>query len=371
MIRLITFIIFCILTNLSSISAQNKVRPQEPKTPFNYHSENVFFTNNKADNIKLAGTLTLPKNKKNPTVAILISGSGPQDRNSEIKQFNHKPFLVLSDYLTNNGIAVLRFDERGIAESEGDFSTATSFDFASDIESAIKYLKTRKDINTNKIGLIGHSEGGLIAPIVASKNKSVAFVVLLAGPGVNGRVVLESQSWEMGKTAGATDETLNFNKTLTSLAYNVLKTETESSKIKSEVKLAINKFKKELEEKSSPYAMYISDAMINQLSSQIASPWLSTFIITEPKNYLEKTNCPILALNGSKDLQVLPKLNLGGINKALKTANNKDVTIKELEDLNHLFQTAKTGSVQEYSQIEETFSLVALKEISNWINKRF
>ncbi|WP_290697971.1 alpha/beta fold hydrolase [Lacinutrix sp.] len=371
MIRLITFIIFSLITNLSSVYAQNKARPQEPVAPFNYSSETIYFENATANNIKLAGTLTLPKNIKNPAVAILISGSGPQDRNSYIKPFNHKPFLVLSDYLTNNGIAVLRFDDRGTAESEGNHATATSADFATDVEAAILYLKTRIDIDISKIGLIGHSEGGLIAPIIASKNKNIAFVVLLAGPGVNGRKVLESQSWEMGKTAGATIETLEFNKSLTSKAYNVLKTETESGKIKSKIKLAINTLKKELESKKSPYAVYITDAMINQLSTQIASPWLSTFIITEPKDYLEKTTCPTLALNGSKDLQVLPKLNLEGIEKALKNANNEDVTIKELENLNHLFQTAKTGSMLEYSQIEETFSPVALKIISDWINKRF
>ncbi|WP_034061973.1 alpha/beta hydrolase family protein [Lacinutrix jangbogonensis] len=371
MTRVITFIIITLLSFLSSLSAQNTNRPQEPIAPFNYISENVFFKNTEADNIKLAGTLTLPKNKKNPAVAILISGSGAQDRNSEIKQFNHKPFLVLSDYLTNNGIAVLRFDERGVAESEGDFKTATSFDFASDIDAAIAYLKTRKDINTSKIGLIGHSEGGLVAPIVASKNTEIAFIVMLAGPGVNGREVLESQSWEMGKNAGATEETLQFNKALTSAAYNVLKTETESSKIKSGVRLAINTLKKKLENKNSPYAIYITDAMITQLSAQIASPWLSTFIITEPKDYLKKTTCPVLALNGSKDLQVLPKLNLENIEKALKAAKNKDVTITELESLNHLFQTAKTGRMQEYSQIEETFSPYALKIISDWINERF
>lgn len=201
------------------VISQNN-RTQEPKTPFNYISEDVFFTNRTTDSVILAGTLTLPKSKKNPPVVILISGSGPQDRNEEL--MGHKPFLVLSDYLTNKGIAVLRYDDRGIGKSKGNFGTATTFDFASDVEAAIKYLKTRKDINHKKIGLVGHSEGGLIAPIVASQNKDVAFTILLAGTGVNGRKVLESQSWEMAKQMGATEETLNFNKAFTGVAYDVI-----------------------------------------------------------------------------------------------------------------------------------------------------
>lgn len=344
-------------------------RPQEPKAPFNYTSEDVFFINYQADSIKLAGTLALPKNKKNPVVVILISGSGPQNRNSEVKQFKHSPFLVLSDYLTNNGIAVLRFDDRGIAESEGNFNTATSFDFASDVEAAIAYLKTRNDIDTSKIGLIGHSEGGLIAPIVASRNNDVAFVVSLAGTGVNGAIVLESQSRKAGELAGISKLQLDENEKLTNLIYGIIQSNTDEEVIKSKITKSLNDFK--VNNPASPIAPHISDAMIEQQLGILKSEWIINFIRIEPKDYLEKTTCPVLALNGSKDFQVLPKINLKGIKNALEIAGNSDVTIKELEGLNHLFQTAKTGSMQEYSIIEETFSPMALEITRDWILERF
>ncbi|WP_339917073.1 alpha/beta hydrolase family protein [Yeosuana marina] len=359
---------YSFLLNLSRQKIKNKLpkaKPQEPKEPFNYSSEAIYFTNPKANNIKLAGTLTLPKNTKNPEVVILISGSGPQNRNEEV--FNHKPFLVLADYLTNNGIAVLRYDDRGIAESEGDFKSATTFDFALDVEAAIAYLKTRNDIDTSKIGLIGHSEGGLIAPIVASKNKNVAFIVLLAGPGVNGATILETQSRRAQELAGVPQETLDDNEKLSHIIYAIIKNNKDDGIIKTKIEKELNDFK--TNHPNSKIAAAISPKMIEEQMSILKSKWLLNFIRTEPKDYLEKTTCPVLALNGSKDFQVLPKINLEGIKNALEKAGNKDVTIKELEGLNHLFQTAKTGSLNEYNEIEETFSPTALKIIKDWILK--
>tara|TARA_R110000868_G_scaffold46609_10_gene153795 strand:+ start:328 stop:1425 length:1098 start_codon:yes stop_codon:yes gene_type:complete len=359
----VLFLLFAIVINAQAN------RPQEPKGPFNYSSENIHFTNYKADSIKLAGTLTIPENKEKPPVAILVSGSGPQNRNSELKPFNHSPFLVLSDYLTTHGIAVLRYDDRGIAESEGHYKTATSFDFASDVEAAIAYLKTRTDIDTDKIGLIGHSEGGLIAPIVASRNKDVAFAVLLAGTGVNGAIVLETQSRRAGEIAGVSKLQLDENEKLTTIIYGIIKSETNEGIIKSKITKSLNDYK--VNNPNSPLAPYITDAMIQQQLAIIKSEWLLNFIRTDPKDFLKKTTCPVLALNGSKDFQVLPKMNLEGIKNALEVAGNKDVTIMELEGLNHLFQTAETGSLQEYSNIEETFSPVALEIIKDWILERF
>ena len=358
----IAFLIFSMLIN-----AQVN-RPQEPQKPFNYTSEDIYFTNYRADSIKLAGTLTLPKIKKNPLVAILISGSGPQNRNVELK--GHKPFLVIADYLTNNGIAVLRFDDRGTDESEGDFKTATSFDFATDVEAAIAYLKTRTDVNTEKIGLIGHSEGGLIAPIVAANPKNeVAFIILLSGPGVNGAKILETQSRRAGELAGTPEAVLIENEKLAHMIYGIILSEHDEEVIKSKITKSLNdyKFKNPL----SILAPYITDTMIEQQISVLKSPWLLNFIRTEPKDFLQKTTCPVLALNGSKDFQVLPKINLEGIKKGLEIAKNEDVTIMELEGLNHLFQTAETGSIQEYSTIEETFSPTALEIIKDWILERF
>lgn len=349
------------------INAQSN-RPQEPKAPFNYTSEDIYFTNFEADSIKLAGTLTLPKNNAKPAVAILISGSGPQNRNEEL--LNHKPFLVLADYLTLNGIAVLRYDDRGFAKSEGDFKAATSFDFASDVKAAVVYLKTRTDIDTSKIGLIGHSEGGLIAPMVASKPEhKIAFIVSLAGPGVNGAKILETQSRRAGELAGTPEAFLIENEKLAHIIYDIILSETDKEIIKSKITKSINDYKDN--NPASPLAPYITNAMIRQQLSILKSEWLLSFIRTDPKDFLQKTTCPVLALNGSKDFQVVPKINLEGIKKGLEIAKNKDVTIMELEGLNHLFQTAETGSLQEYGEIEETFSPTALEIIKNWILERF
>ena len=347
---------------------KKKPRPQDPKKPYPYKSETVYFINKKASNIKLAGTLTLPKSIKNPPVAILISGSGPQNRDEEIPQFNHRPFLVLSDYLTRNGIAVLRYDDRGVANSEGTQKGATSADFATDVEAAVAYLKTRNDIDTTKIGLIGHSEGGLIAPMVASKNKEIAFIILLAGTGVDGAQILLTQAKKSGELTGLSKEYLDFNEATSKKVFTMIQKSTHADDIKKEIIVLLKEAKKEA---PAALANELTDTAILNQATLISSPWFVYFIKTNPNQFLSKVNCPVLALNGSKDVQVLPKLNLIGIEQSLKKASNNDVTILELEELNHLFQTCKTGASSEYAQIEETFSPKALKIITDWINERF
>jgi len=271
--------LFVFTFSLNSISQNN--RPQEPKEPFNYISEDIQFINTKVDSIQLAGTLTLPKNIKNPPVAILISGSGAQNRNGEL--MGHKPFLVLADYLTENGIAVLRYDDRGFGESKGDFQTATTFDFASDVESAITHLKSRNDINPNKIGLIGHSEGGLIAPIIASKNNDVAFIVLLAGPGVNGAKILETQSRKAGELAGTPEAFLDENQKLATIIYEIIRTNTDEDIIKTQITKELNDYK--TNNPTSVLTPYITPAMIEQQLSILKSKWICSFIRIEPKDY--------------------------------------------------------------------------------------
>lgn len=363
--------IFCAALLLASTLFSQEVenRPQTPKPPFNYTSEDVTFVNPQADGIKLAGTLTMPKGVTKPTVAILISGSGPQDRNSRIEQFNHSPFLVLSDYLSNHEVAVLRYDDRGVAESEGDFEAATSYDFASDVHAAIAYLKTRDDLDPSKIGLIGHSEGGLIAPIVAADNEDVAFMVLLAGPGVDGATVLETQSRKSMEQYGVSKEQLDENEKLTTIIYGAIQEHMNDDTLKAVITRELITFKAENPE--SIVAPLISEAMINQQLKAIDSEWIKTFIRIQPMDYLRKANCPVLALNGEKDVQVISDINLAGIRAGLSLAPTKDTTIMELPDLNHLFQKAETGSVQEYSQIEETYNEEVLGMILMWINERF
>ena len=351
--------------NLSKVVIEKEklVRPQEPTKPYSYFSEDITFENKKAG-IILAGTLTLPKNEGVFPVVILISGSGPQNRDEEL--LGHKPFLVLSDYLTKNGIAVLRYDDRGTALSKGDFKTATSADFATDVESAITYLKTRKEINKKKIGLMGHSEGGLIAPMVASKSKDVAFIVMLAGTGIQGDQILLLQQRLIGKASEVSDEDLQKNELLNRKAFDIVN---KSNSIE-QLNIDLTNFIKQslLDNKNAEKSKGMSeDDFVKLQVKQIANPWMQYFIKYNPAPTLEKVKCPVLAINGGKDLQVPPKENLEAIKKALAKGGNKKVTTKEFPNLNHLFQECKTGSPDEYATIEQTFSPIALTEIFKWI----
>jgi pimeloyl-ACP methyl ester carboxylesterase len=337
-------------------SKKQNLREQDPKKPYPYISEDLVFINKKAENIQLAGTLTIPKNIKKPTVVVLISGSGPQDRNEEIKMLNHRPFLVLADYLTRNGIAVLRFDDRGVAKSQGKFKGATTADFASDVQAAAEYLSKRSDLNFGKIGLIGHSEGGLIATMVASKNKNIDFIVLLAAPGIRGSKILETQNRKISELSGVNNFILDSNENLSKEIHQVINTSKNVEEAKNELTELLKKHTE------------IPDAIKKQIIESYADKWMFYFVKTDPKKYLEKITCTILALNGSKDVQVLSEINLEAIKKA--TVKNKKVTLKELEGLNHLFQPCKTGLLNEYGKIDVTFSPRALQIISNWIKKQ-
>ncbi|MDR6300896.1 alpha/beta hydrolase family protein [Mesonia maritima] len=330
-------------------------RPQEPKEPFPYKSKNINVKNEKAG-INLAATLTLPENVKKAPAVILISGSGPQNRDSEI--LGHKPFLLLSDYLTRNGFAVLRFDERGVGESEGVFSTATSYDFADDVESFFNYLETRKDIDSENIGLIGHSEGGSVAPIIAARNKNVAFIILMAGAGVQGSDLLLSQKKAIQEKLGVDAETIEKSQQQLGKAYQMIVNSTENNEAFQQ-KLA-NYLDENFDEVQ-------TTAQAQKLAQQLTSPWMYNFIRYNPKPILEKVKCPVLAINGSNDLQVPAKENLSAIKTTLTAKGNKKVTMREIEKLNHLFQESKTGLPNEYAEIEQTISPVALRIISDWL----
>jgi pimeloyl-ACP methyl ester carboxylesterase len=351
--------------NLSKtkIEKEKLLRPQEPTKPYPYHSEDISFANEKAG-ITLAGSLTLPTKEGVYPAVILISGSGPQNRNEEL--MGHKPFLVLSDYLTKNGIAVLRYDDRGTAMSKGDFKAATTADFATDVEAAIDYLKTRKEIDKKKIGLIGHSEGGLIAPMVASQSKDVAYIVLLAGTGIPGDQLLLLQQKLVGKASGISDADLQKNEATNRNVFDIVKKSNSTEKLNADLTKYIGQALKENPNASKPAGM--SDDVFVQLQvNQITNPWMQYFIKYYPSPALEKVKCPVLALNGEKDLQVPPKENLEAIKNALSKGGNKKATVIELPNLNHLFQECKTGSPTEYATIEQTISPTALVEIVNWL----
>ncbi|KAF2079140.1 alpha/beta hydrolase family protein [Flavobacterium sharifuzzamanii] len=328
-------------------------KTQEPKQPFPYYTENVKFENKK-DQVTLAGTLSLPKKEGNFPAVILISGSGAQNRDEEM--LGHKPFLVLADYLTKKGIAVLRFDDRGFGESTGDFKSATTTDFVKDVQAGVDYLKTRKEINKNKIGLIGHSEGGVIAPIVAGNSKDIAFIVLMAGTGIRGDKLLLLQKELIEREMGVSEEEIKRGQETYKEIYELITSSSSvDEKLKKDVK---NIFESKLG---------VKDKRADAYTYEVTNPWIYNFLKLDPAPYLEKVKCPVLAINGSKDLQVPAEANLQNINKALTKAGNKKVTIKELPNLNHLFQECKTGLPKEYASIEQTISPTALEEISSWV----
>jgi pimeloyl-ACP methyl ester carboxylesterase len=347
----------------TEVEKEKVLRPQEPVKPYPYYTEDVTFQNKKA-NISLAGTLSMPQQQGNFPAVILISGSGPQNRDEEI--LGHKPFLVLADFLTKNGIAVLRFDDRGTAQSKGNFNTATSVDFATDVEAAVNYLLTRKEINKTKIGLMGHSEGGIIAPMVAVQNKNVKFIILLAGSGVSGDQLLLLQQEMVGRAMGASEIDLQKEKTINTGAYNLIIKSTDNQKLKTELTAYYTKAFQDNPLPDSSKSMSIAD-MVNFQVKSLTKPWEEYFIKYNPAPTLQKVKCPVLAMGGDKDLQVPATVNLDAINKALIQGGNKNVTIKQLPKLNHLFQECTTGSPSEYAQIEQTFSPTALSAILNWL----
>lgn len=340
-------------------------RPQEPKEPYPYKSEEVKFEN-KIDSVTLAGTLTFPESGNNFPAVVLITGSGAQNRNEEL--LGHKPFLVLSDFLTRNGFAVLRFDDRGIAESTGDFSTATSEDFTKDVLSAVEYLKSRDEINRSKIGLIGHSEGGLIASIAAVKSDDVAFIVLMAGPGIAGDSILILQSDLIQKAGGTSEEEIQKSLKIQREIYSIIIKSEDDNTLKDQLREKFNdEFSKMTEEEKAQLGD--PEVYLNIQIKTLTSSWFKFFLKYNPQPTLEKVKCPVLAIDGENDLQVPPKQNLSAIGSALKRGGNKNFETKMLPGLNHLFQTSATGAVSEYGTIEETISPLALETMLDWIKK--
>ncbi|MFY0592811.1 alpha/beta hydrolase family protein [Roseivirga sp.] len=338
-----------------------KVRPQEPIAPYPYQSEDVKFQNEK-DNVTLAGTITIPNTAGKHPVAILITGSGPQNRDEEI--FGHKPFLVLADHLTKLGVAVLRYDDRGVNESTGIFTDATTADFATDVESAISYLKTRNDIDVNQIGLIGHSEGGIIAPLVASKSNDVNFIVLLAGTGVSGYETSRIQARTL--RGGPVPDEEAFDKFITD-ALDIASADGDVAEIQKELTGFYN---------NSPFFNAMAgdspqkEQIVKGLVEMRTTKWIRHFYHYNPADVLEKVSCPVLSLNGTKDQQVVADINQKGIREALVKGGNKDFEVIALEGMNHFFQVAETGAMNEYDNIEETMSPKVLNLVSDWILSR-
>ncbi|MGB7439042.1 MAG: alpha/beta hydrolase [Candidatus Acidiferrum sp.] len=333
-------------------------RPQNPTKPYPYREEDVAFQNTHAG-VNLAGTLTLPNGTGPFPAAILIAGSGPQDRDGSIA--NHKPFLVLADYLTRKGFAVLRYDKRGVGQSTGSAEAATTLDLASDAECALTYLKTRKDIDAGKIGLIGHSEGAIIAPAIAATTHDLPWIVLLAPPATKGEDTLLNQSDLIARAGGLSNAqvlaSLNFDKQ----AYDLLQTELDATVLLEKLKALV---------KESQFDTAFPPGALDAQLRMMTSPWFRFFLSYDPLPDFKKTKCPVLGLYGEKDLQVPPKINLPMLQKAFADSGNNQTDVRQLPELNHLFQHAFTGSPTEYAAIDETFSPQALQIIGDWLLAR-
>ena len=335
-------------------------RPQEPKPPYPYESEEVRYSN-AAAGVTLAGTLTRPRGAGPFPCVLLITGSGAEDRDETV--FGHRPFLVIADQLTRNGVAVLRVDDRGVGGSTGSTATATTEDFAGDVVAGVRFLAGRKDVDARRIGLVGHSEGGLIAPLAATRASDVAFIVLLASPGVTGEEILLAQGEALVRASGLGDAAVAQQRKVQQGLLSIAKSGADSLTTVARARALFRGLAPEADSAA-------LEPQVQAAVRPILSPWLRFFITYDPRPTLRKVKCPVLAMNGERDLQVLPTQNLPEIAKALEQGGNKQVKTVELAGLNHLFQTCTTGLPSEYASIEETMDPAALDTLTRWIQAR-
>lgn len=334
---------------------------QEPAMPYPYQAVDVEFPNAKAG-IRLVGTLTIPQGPGPFPAVVLVTGSGPQNRDEEI--LGHKPFLIIADYLARRGIAALRYDDRGVGGSGGIFPLATTFDFTDDALAAFAFLAARKEIDAKRIGIVGHSEGAIVASIAASMSPSVSFIVLLAGPGVRGDKLLLMQNEALARAAGASEAAIAEAASLNEALYKIAMRKGAAVDLKAEIASTL---KAKLGEGKGGASADSLEAETSSIADQLLSPWMKSFLSIDPAFYLSTVKIPVLAMNGSKDLQVPADQNLKAIGAALSAAGNNRFKLLELDGLNHLFQHAIKGLPDEYGSIAETFAPEALSAMSSWI----
>jgi hypothetical protein len=331
-------------------------RPQTPKPPFPYREQPV--TVRAADGVDLEGTLTIPPlaaESRFPAL-LLISGSGPQDRDATM--FGHKPFAVIADALTRRGFAVLRLDDRGVGKSKGNFRSATTQDFLQDAAAALDFLRARDSIDSKRIGLFGHSEGGIVAAMLAAERPGdVAFLVTFGGPGIPMSRLLIEQGEAVLKASGAPPDAIAKQRSIQEAMFPLLLSDKGSIEIKTELDALFKTAEMPAAERS------VADAQI----SQALSPWFRQLLAIDPGKYFEKVRCPVLALNGENDTQVIASSNLAGIAAALKRGGNAKFETLAIPKVNHLFQTSATGSPSEYSSIEESVAPAVLERLTKWL----
>lgn len=340
-------------------------RPQHPIAPFPYETQDITITT-ALDDVELAGTLTIPSTQGRYPAVILITGSGPQDRDQTF--MGHKTFLVIADFLTRQGIAVFRYDDRGVGKSTGDFSTATSVDFAKDVVSAFDYLQNHENIDGARIGLIGHSEGGLIAPIAANMREEIAFISLLAGPGQTGNDISVWQIKRFLLANGLGQHTADAAGQITAaLNQTVLKNDSPDT-LDEELQAAYRDAWQSLSMSDKQSIKNIGGGTLSaSRMEQLSSAWTKYFLAHDPIDFLKNLTIPVMAIHGDKDTQMSDRLNLSRIRKALQGGGHALNKVQKINGVNHLFQTAKTGLMSEYAQIEETISPSVLKMLSDWI----
>lgn len=336
-------------------STAGPARPQLPRPPFPYRSEEVSFTSQPAQ-VKLAGTLTVPAGKGPFPAVALLTGSGPEDRDETV--FGHKPFAVLADYLTRRGWAVLRFDDRGVGQSGGTLAGTTSADYATDARAALAFLRARPGINKHKVGLIGHSEGGTAAIRAAGQPQGPDLLVLLAAPGLPGNELIVQQTLALARVQNVDSIQLMYVENAQRQVLDILQQTPDNAQARNKLLPLLN-----YEGSTDPARLAVVEAQIRQATS----PGYRALLAERPAQTLPKVACPVLALNGSKDRQVPAAANLAAIRQGLQAGPSRDVTVREVPGLNHLFQTASTGSPAEYGVIEETFAPAALQLIGDWL----
>ncbi len=349
---------------------KDPVRPQTPKPPFGYFSEDVEYDNSDKS-LHYGATFTRPDGGGKYPAVIIIRGSGTQDRDGTMMK-GHKPYWVLADYLTKNGIAVLRVDDRGAGKSSlgPDINSKTSVDFSYDVEASLNYLESRPDVNKHHVGLIGHSEGGMIAPIVAARRKDVSFIVLWGAPEAGGPSVLAEQYANSLKQQGIDTLAVNAFEQLHLQILKMFATSADEQTLDKNAMAAFNVW-----EKAQPQGTLdalnihgdMTDKILKNYNGMFKSPWVRFFVSYDPEADLSKVKCPVLAINGQKDTQVNAAENLAAIQEILTKSGNKDFEVKAIPGLNHLLQTANTGQANEYEEISETMSPVAMNIISDWI----
>ncbi len=346
-------------------------RPQTPQPPFTYTTEDVEY-DSKNKSLHYGATITIPNGKGPFPAALLITGSGAQNRDEEIME--HMPFAVIADYLTKNSYIILRVDDRGTGKSTGNFGQSTTADFANDVQTSLNYLKSRQEVDKTRMGMIGHSEGGMIAPLVASQRKDIDFIILLGAPGEKISKLMEDQNVAIMVSSGIPKQAAESYRLLFRKIIPVIVHAKTVENAKSKLNKTVDDWKNITSKNDVLVTTGIRDKtsqnlFVNSFAESLSSPWYKYFLQFDPQPYLQKLSCKVLALNGEKDLQVLSKPNLAAIKAALKKSKSVTFDVKEIPGHNHLFQHCKRCTIKEYGEIEESFSTDVLIIMTTWLHK--